>query len=328
MKGFFRKLRNKLFLNSFRGILKEEISGLKTEIFDYIHKCIKEAPLLNRDDLYRHGYELKTDLQNILINEVAFSRSECIWRIDEIREKVQKDIYTNIQRLLTIHDLHQKTFSPFKNCNNGKDVVLVGAGPSVNKFVPIENAVYVGLNRAFKLDTVKFDYLFSIDWEGIKDYAEDFFNYGDDDCIKFIGDQNLPEQMQKQIPESILHSDKIRRYMTNTPNFEYRFTKNIDSEPLNNACTVSLQAMQFVLYTNPKKIYLVGIDCSADGHFIGNGFENINEDIEELAKIAVIQYQELKQFAQVYYPNTEIISVNPVNLKGIFKDWYQDQGEC
>ena len=34
-------------------------------------------------------------------------------------------------------------------------------------------------------------------------------------------------------------------------------------------------------------------------------------------------WHQLKRFAQVFYPNTEIISINPVGLKGIFKDEYQ-----
>ena len=32
-------------------------------------------------------------------------------------------------------------------------------------------------------------------------------------------------------------------------------------------------------------------------------------------------------FLAQYYPSTEIISVNPVGLKGIFKDWVQSEGE-
>lgn len=31
----------------------------------------------------------------------------------------------------------------------------------------------------------------------------------------------------------------------------------------------------------------------------------------------------LKKFAETYYPDTKIISVNPVGLKGIFTDLYQ-----
>ena len=33
-------------------------------------------------------------------------------------------------------------------------------------------------------------------------------------------------------------------------------------------------------------------------------------------------WKELKRFAEVYYPTTEIISVNPVGLRGMFKDLY------
>ena len=31
-------------------------------------------------------------------------------------------------------------------------------------------------------------------------------------------------------------------------------------------------------------------------------------------------YKKFKQFAQKYYPDVEIISINPVGLKGLFKD--------
>ncbi len=34
------------------------------------------------------------------------------------------------------------------------------------------------------------------------------------------------------------------------------------------------------------------------------------------------KYQEMKRFAQIHYPETEIISINPVGLKGMFKDIY------
>ena len=34
-------------------------------------------------------------------------------------------------------------------------------------------------------------------------------------------------------------------------------------------------------------------------------------------------WYQLKKFARVFYPDTEIISINPVGLKGIFKDEYK-----
>ena len=235
-------------------------------------------------------------------------------------------ITLNVQRSITTALLHQKTFSSFKNCNQGKTIVLMGAGPTVNDFIPIKNVIYCGLNRAFLFDKVKFDYLFAIDKSGIKDYYNEFLNYTGNHCIKFVGDQNA--NVDFQIPESYALKINCLRYKTTTNLTNHKFTLDIDSEPLGNFCTVSLQAMQFLLYTNPKRIYIVGIDCTfaTKGHFIGTapditlrGENPHNNDLR-----SVINWTELKDFANNYYPDTEIISINPVGLKGIFKDIYTD----
>lgn len=34
-------------------------------------------------------------------------------------------------------------------------------------------------------------------------------------------------------------------------------------------------------------------------------------------------WQEIKQFSDRYYPDIEIISINPVGLKGLFKEEYK-----
>jgi hypothetical protein len=36
-------------------------------------------------------------------------------------------------------------------------------------------------------------------------------------------------------------------------------------------------------------------------------------------------WNEFKKFASIYYPKTEIISINPIGLKGLFKDIYTDK---
>ena len=38
-----------------------------------------------------------------------------------------------------------------------------------------------------------------------------------------------------------------------------------------------------------------------------------------------VSYARLKTFADQYYPDTEIISINPVGLKGLFKDIYTEE---
>lgn len=238
----------------------------------------------------------------------------------------QHDIISKVQRSINTAFLHQKTFGGFKNAHNGKSMVMIGAGPTVKDFQPIPDAVYVGLNRAFLLDKVTFDYLFSIDKAGIADYYEGFFNYRRGSCTKFIGDQNLGAGFQ--IPEGLLTGEDIRRYKTTAGYLPNRCTLDIASEPLGNYESVSLQAMQFMLYTNPARIYLVGIDCSTSskGHFTGKIYDDAsrNEDMKKNDEQSVRSWRELKAFADLYYPTVEIISVNPVGLKGIFKDLYQE----
>ena len=105
-----------------------------------------------------------------------------------------------MQRLITTALLHQKTFNGFKNKHKGQTVILIGAGPTLNYFEPIKNAIYVGANRTFLYKDVDFDYLFTIDKAGLEtkseDYYEQFFAYRPNHCIKFVGDQNLGEMYQ------------------------------------------------------------------------------------------------------------------------------------
>ena len=240
-------------------------------------------------------------------------------------KNIENNIIKKSARLINIAALHQKTFPKYKNKYQGKTIVLVGAGPTLNDFVPINDAIYVGCNRVFLYDKTKFDYLFSIDKAGIQDYYKEFAEYKGNNCIKFLGDQNLG--INYQISESYINKlNNVERYMTTANIMPCKYSLNLESEPLGNFCTVSLQALQFILYTNPKKVYIVGIDCTvaSQGHFVGKTFDNSsrNEDGKKNDNNAIEYYKQLKDFSQLYYPETEIICVNPVGLKGIFKEVY------
>ena len=79
-----------------------------------------------------------------------------------LSEMKQNKISTirSVQRLITASVVNQRAFSEFKNIHNGQSVVLIGAGPTVNYFEPIRDAIYVGCNRAFLRDDINFNYLF------------------------------------------------------------------------------------------------------------------------------------------------------------------------
>ena len=262
--------------------------------------------------------ELKGILSELNIElKQEINRSD-LFSVNEITNKTS--------RMITTAFLHQDTFKKFKNCNVGKKVAVVGAGPTLNRYKLQKDTLHIGLNRAFLKEDVEFDYLFAIDILGIDFCKEAFFDYRPQKCIKFIGDQNAGKDWQ--IPENFLYKNNIYRYKTTAGFMPDRIALDIDTEPLGNYYSVSLQAMQFALYTNPNKVYLVGIDCTTRKreHFTANELTRDpmerGENISNYDDYSIEAWKEIKSFANTYYPETEIISVNPVGLKGIFTDVY------
>ncbi|MDR1922001.1 MAG: methyltransferase domain-containing protein [Candidatus Adiutrix sp.] len=244
--------------------------------------------------------------------------------------------------------LHQKTFGEYKGAFAGRDVVLVAAGPTANDYIPIKNALHVGCNRAFMLNKVKFDFLFCLDRRGIDSFMNEFVEYTGNNCVKFICNQSAGHITGGDwlFPESLfLKLKNARKYKTNGQ-FVCRsegdfilgwpIPVDIDIQPLWNSFTIAHQALQFILFTNPRRIYLVGCDCTvtSNEHFISGDedsrfFESLSLDVNRAyyLKMMMPNWEIMKNFAANYYPDTEIISINPVRLKGMFSDVYTKPGD-
>ncbi len=235
--------------------------------------------------------------------------------------KYEKDMYS--MQELNVLETHKATFGPYKNCNKGKDVVIIATGPSLNKYKPLENVINIGLNKAFLRENIKLDYIFMQDYLAVKGYIEQITEPKYSDIVKFYGVTselkfgNLFDTTPVIMPESVIerHGAKkyflYSRYLRNNK----RFNCDIDKNWIQDCYSVAFSAMQFALFTNPKRIYIVGCDCSS-GYFDGSKGNNLTALTRPWA--------ELKRFAQIYYPETEIISVNPVGLRGLFKDLDQE----
>ncbi len=247
--------------------------------------------------------------------------------LDAIKNSNQIN-YTRIlkgtARLIKIAQIHQKTFLPHKNSNQGKTLFVCGAGPTLNWFEKSKyDAKYIALNRSFLCDKVLFDYTFSNDKVGLDDYKEEFRTYKGNNCIKFMGD--LPLGIDYQMPEQFILEADAFKYFTSTNIYPPEFCIDIDSEPLANFNSVAFQALQFALYTNPDVIYLAGIDNTVSGHFVGEDFDETTRGNDRSKSVKLIgeqQFPKFKEFAQNAYPNTRIISINPVGLRGLFEDVY------
>jgi hypothetical protein len=218
---------------------------------------------------------------------------------------------------------HQKIFSDYKNIYQDQEAVLLATGPSLNFFNHNINAIYAGCNSAFMYDN-RLDFLFMQDYNACRNYIECVPKYIPDSCEKFYGYTWLSHyHFNRVIPESLAIKHNAKRYYTSVA-FDIKenkledFSLDLSFQPLKCFGSIVFPTMQFLLYTNPRKIYLVGCDCSSS-HFDNTSLADPNtKDLSYL----INRWKKLKLFIERYYPETEIISVNPIGLKGIFKDVY------
>lgn len=214
-----------------------------------------------------------------------------------------------------IQTVHQESFEKYKNCNIGKDIVIVAAGPSLHYYKPLTSAIHIGVNNTYKLqDTIKFDYMFAQDYANGKSKVmiQNIYNMK---CEIFFGITLGDSMHEILIPESMTVG--VHRYFFSN-SLNKRINPDIRFYPLMDFNSVVFPAIHFALFTNPKRIYLVGCDVSSDGHFDAKDINILNDNI----KMMKIGYNKVKEFAEKHYPETEIISINPVGLTGLFKDEY------
>lgn len=227
---------------------------------------------------------------------------------------------------------NNEAFHDLKNINLGKEVVLCGAGPTLQRYQPLENVLHVALNRALLNEKVHYDWFIADDWDGVYFFKDELLKY---DCKKFLGFQ--PNGVTERIiPESFRSECNAVKYYTDSyimsNGYNSKFICDIDKMAIGNMPNIALSAMQILLFTNPQKIYLVGCDAS-NGHFVQPEIldqETINRHEKDLALAVsgdkvIKKWIELKKFADALYPNTEIVSINPVGLRGIFRDVYQSK---
>lgn len=300
-------------INDNISLLNGELSNLNAKFGSYEGKLNEVDNKLNNTDVKLLGIDNKLDA-----SDAKYIKIESYMR--GLPEEISKIAARN----LSVAFLHQKTFLKYKNINEGKTVVLLATGPTLSKYEPIENTIHIGVNSAFMFDKVMLDYLFMLDYENIKKYIDAANNYGKGTCKKFYG-LFKGHSRTMHIPESDARAADAERYYINNSDLsiDEQFNYDISCNSLGCFWSVIFQAAQFALYTNPAKIYIVGCDCSENGHFDSDepNFKTQESAQNHMLKI-LDGWNKLKEFARVYYPQTEIISVNPVGLKGLFTDVY------
>lgn len=246
--------------------------------------------------------------------------------VSPANEELLEQIARVVQLNLSTAALHQKTFGRFKGIYTGKDVVVLATGPSSKTYKPIPGCAHIGVNHAFLREDVELDYIFTFDY-GMKPLMKQLNAYRKGECIKFYG-LWLEDDNELLIPESdAIESGALRfrndvTHMVNNRSTQVRdcrFAYDLTTQPLGDFGSVIFSAMQFALWTNPRRIYIVGCDCSSGGHFFDATHPEASGDTSTYNRM-IPSWVKLKDFAHRFYPDTEIISVNPVGLKGLFSE--------
>ena len=239
----------------------------------------------------------------------------------QIEADIRRSVYLNeLNQAAAV--MHPAVFGKYKNAFAGRDVVLVACGPSAKYFKHISDAVYVGVKRAYKAG-FPLDYLFVTDWREFYDMDDIQTLSHRPELFYGIVPPNVLRDPDRSIlvPESVAIRHGANRFYIkdeadkNIPDYAKTMTYDIAALPLTCIASGVIVAMQFILYGNPRCIYLVGCDCST-GYFFDSDVQPRPSDL------MVGAWQQVKDFAADWYPETEIISVNPVGLRGMFRDVY------
>lgn len=211
---------------------------------------------------------------------------------------------------------HLTSLRPNKNKFKNQEIVLVGCGPSVRYYKLHQKAYYAAVNRAFLYSPIKFDFIFAQD-----NLEQEMFaaaQYHGSRCQKFFGCINKKRYQEewvkalniRPIPNSYFNREDVIKYYLTPKKFE----QNIGYKSVADNGGTALSACQILLYLGFRRIWLVGIDNTYDQHFYGGKMEDFSKQI--------LFWKQLKHFCEKKYPEVEIISINPMGLKGIFKNVY------
>ncbi len=212
---------------------------------------------------------------------------------------------------------HPAVFEKYKGCNKGKDVIIVALGPTMDKYVPIPGAVHMGLNHAFRRGDIELDYLIMQDY--FTDIDEEVINYRPGKCKKLFG----MHYKVTPISERLLERCQAERFYIEVAspwNGNKRLPVDIAHQPFLAFSSVVIPTATFALYTRPRRIYLVGCDCSDRGHAgVAKGIPRAHG---LYVKGILKGWEVFAQYAKDLYPDVEIVSINPMGLKGMFRDIY------
>ena len=279
---------------------------INSEVFMQLTRLGCKNVVLIRDNVYK-------EIENAL-KQLSASGLTTNWLLNHLYNNITEMQY-RVAEQNEVCAVNSRTFEPYRNKFRGKKIVILATGATSNYYQPIPDAIHIGLNFAWRKENIILNYLFTNDGQ-VKKIREDM-ELGFEKITDGIFISKFMDRIRhcyNNYPEDVsLRFNKINRFYIDD-SVDNPIYQDICYHPLMCCASVVFAALHFALFTYPKEIYLVGCDSANTGHF----YEK-NATLPNIDKIKVA-YARMKMFAAQHYPETEIISVNPIGLKGLFKE--------
>lgn len=204
----------------------------------------------------------------------------------------------------------------FKNLHHDNQAIVFGTGKTLLDY-PINtklhrDSIKVGVNSIIFHDTfLDLDYFFIQDTginEGhINSYCKsktqyDKFNVN---IQKFYGTCDQKTNKNWYLSHGDCKAGNALPYYINAKT-NYTYTTDLETQPFGEGHTVVMSAIQFLIFTGIKKIYLVGIDCTG---------ARIKESKSK--KYNLKGWYKMREWIDTLH-DVSIININPVGLIDIF----------
>ena len=248
--------------------------------------------------------------------DFGFFKTEILNKITVRKNKNHQPLTLGDLRTYTMASVINRDLEKYRNIYAGKNILIVGGGPTLKYLEIPENCVKIGINRAYKLENIEFDYLYAQDEMPSAKEMDDFINYRPETCTKMVGILTEPNYFKIRPGTINRMKNKLRLVLNNRNVSDSLCSVDIASEPLMRFRGSVFAVLQFAYLTSCEKVYLAGFDCSDSGHMFTNKKEEFKLSYQKES------WERMKIYRDLHFPETEIISLNPVGLKGLFKDVY------
>ena len=262
---------------------------------------------------------------DIKINTEDFSA------VNKIFVQAFDNVYlSELKNDLEVYLTNSSIINKHKAFINKKDVIIFGSGSTVNNFmaddIRCDDLVKIAVNSQIFDTRRKYDFFFASDYKVLKrrEITPAFLLNKINDGVRVCLGRNI-HRYERWYKSGYYITDSYIEKLSGLADILY-YT-NIHSEVISKSYTNILYsfysighiALLFSILCRANRVYLVGFD---QGGNYADGTPRLNMEKTNLK--AIDGFKRIRKIVKEFDLDTEIISINPVNMRGLFRDVYTD----